>query len=61
MGLLCISPHGLLEIAAMPPKMTLPAFAGVLEMLLMTDNVQTLNYGSAAALEQRNRVLRNTY
>ena len=27
----------------------------------MTDNVQTLNYGSAAALEQRNRVLRNTY
>jgi modulator of FtsH protease len=31
------------------------------EFLLMNDNVQTINYGTAVGAEQRNRVLRNTY
>jgi modulator of FtsH protease len=30
-------------------------------MTLMTDNVQTLDYGVASTVEQRNKVLRNTY
>lgn len=45
----------------MHPKIILPAFAGALEMTLMTDNVQTLDYGVASTVEQRNKVLRNTY
>jgi modulator of FtsH protease len=45
----------------MRPKIILPAFAGALEMILMTDNVQTLDYGVASTVEQRNKVLRNTY
>lgn len=45
----------------MRPKMILSAFAGALEMILMTDNVQTLDYGVASTVEQRNKVLRNTY
>jgi modulator of FtsH protease len=32
-----------------------------MEKTLMNDNVQTLDHGYAGALEQRNRVLRNTY
>jgi modulator of FtsH protease len=30
-------------------------------MILMTDNVQTIDYGLATSAEQRNKVLRNTY
>src|SRR6186713_996274 len=45
----------------MPSKIILPAFAGALETILMTDNVQTLDYGVATSVEQRQRVLRNTY
>jgi len=45
----------------MHPKIILPAFAGALETTLMTDNVQTLDYGVATSVEQRNKVLRNTY
>ena len=42
-------------------KMTWPAFAGSMEKLLMNENVQNLDYGTAMPAEQRNRVLRNTY
>ena len=46
---------------AMHPKIILPAFAGASETTFMTDNVQTLDYGVASSVEQRNKVLRNTY
>ncbi len=50
-----------IEKTGVHPKMELPAFAGALEIPLMTDNVQTIDYGLATSSEQRNKVLRNTY
>ncbi len=42
--------------------MKMPTFAGFMEMMFMTDNVQTFDYaGLATSAEQRNKVMRNTY
>jgi modulator of FtsH protease len=53
----------LLENTGKAPKIPLwPAFAGFMEMMLMTENVRTLDYGGLAnSAEQRNKVMRNTY
>jgi modulator of FtsH protease len=50
-----------LEKAATDPTIVSPAFAGIQETDYMTDQVQSIDYGVGRSLEQRNRVLRNTY
>ena len=52
---------GNLEKSPLTHTIGLPASAGLLENLHMTEQVQSTNYGVAASPQQRNQVLRNTY
>ena len=51
---------GHLEILHHDRKLSGSAFAGVLESTVMTENTQTIGYGTTSPAE-RNKVLRNTY